>query len=92
METVSDEWIADFDGDGLAELALGRLPVRNPTQASGIVEKIVSYESAPKSRSILLVSVLNDGIDFHSAFVEVRRLVPSDTEVTPPGDVSNYLW
>ena len=28
METASDEWLADFDGDGLAEMALGRLPVR----------------------------------------------------------------
>ena len=24
METASDEWLADFDGDGLAEMALGR--------------------------------------------------------------------
>ncbi len=27
METASDDWFADFDGDGMPELAVGRLPV-----------------------------------------------------------------
>ena len=81
METVSDEWLADFDGDGLAEMALGRLPVRTATEASRIINKIVSYDSAPKSRSVLLVSDLNDGIDFQSEFDLVRMLVPTDVPV-----------
>ena len=27
-ETASDDWLADFSGDGIADLAVGRLPVR----------------------------------------------------------------
>lgn len=81
METASDEWLADFDGDGLAEMALGRLPVRTAGEASRIINKIVSYESAPRTRDILLVSDLNDGIDFQSERDEVRTLVPADVKV-----------
>jgi hypothetical protein len=82
METASDEWLGDSDGDGLAELALGRLPVRTAAQASRIVDKIVSYDSSPMTRSILLVSDLNDGIDFQSEFSRVRPLVPEDVQMT----------
>ncbi len=81
METVSDEWLADFDGDRLAEMALGRLSVRTAGEGSRIIGKIVSYDSGPGSRDILLVSDLNDGIDFLSSLVEVRRLVPPDVNV-----------
>ncbi|HEX9918229.1 MAG TPA: C25 family cysteine peptidase, partial [Pyrinomonadaceae bacterium] len=28
METASDDWLADFDDDGMAEMFVGRLPVR----------------------------------------------------------------
>jgi hypothetical protein len=58
METASDEWLADFDGDGLAEMALGRLPVRTAVEASRIIDKLVDYEIAPRNRNILLVSDL----------------------------------
>ena len=81
METVSDEWLADFDGDGLAEISLGRLPVRTAGEASRIIDKIVSYDGAPRMRDVLLVSDLNDGIDFRSSLVEVRNLIPSDVNV-----------
>jgi hypothetical protein len=81
METVSDEWLADFDGDGLAEMFLGRLPARTPHEASLIIAKIVSYEGSPALRNVLLVSDLNDGIDFQSAYHEVRNTVPADVNV-----------
>ena len=82
METVSDEWLADVDGNGLAEMALGRLPVRTASEASRIIAKIVSYDSTPRTQSILLVSDLNDGIDFQSEFAQVRTLVPADVNVS----------
>jgi hypothetical protein len=82
METASDEWLADFDGNGLAEMALGRLPVRTAVEASRIIDKIVDYESAPRTRNILLVSDLNDGIDFQSERDEVRTLIPADVNVS----------
>ena len=81
METASDEWLADFDGDGLAEMALGRLPVRTAGEASRMIDKIVSYDVAPRTKNILLVSDLNDGIDFESALGQLRTLIPADVKV-----------
>ena len=81
METASDEWLGDSDGDGLAELALGRLPVRTAAEASRIVAKIVSYDGAPMIRNILLVCDLSDGLDFQSEFSRVRPLVPDDVQM-----------
>ena len=63
-------------------MALGRLPVRTAVEASRIINKIVDYESAPGNRNILLVSDLNDGIDFQSERDEVRTLVPADVNVS----------
>ena len=81
METVSDEWLADFNGDGLAEIALGRLPVRTADEVSRIIDKIVSYDGALGTKNVLLVSDLNDGIDFYSSLVQIRSLVPPDVNV-----------
>ena len=66
--------LSDFDGDGLAEIALGRLPVRTADETSRIIDKIVSYGIVP-ARNILLVSDLNDGIDFQSRLAGIRNLV-----------------
>ena len=77
METVSDDWFADFDGDGIAEIALGRLPVRTADETSRIIDKIVSYGIVPAARNILLVSDLNDGIDFQSGLAGIRNLIPA---------------
>jgi len=58
METASDDWLADFNGDGVADLAVGRLPMRTAADAELMVGKIISYEnSAPDpQRGALLVA------------------------------------
>jgi hypothetical protein len=58
------------------------LPVRTAVETSRIIDKIVDYESVPRNRNILLVSDLNDGIDFQSERDEVRTLVPADVNVS----------
>ena len=40
METASDDWFADFDNDGLAEMATGRLPVRTAAEAAAMVADV----------------------------------------------------
>ena len=42
MEAASDDWFADFDDDGVADLAIGRLPVRSPEEAFVLVSKIMA--------------------------------------------------
>jgi hypothetical protein len=57
------------------------LPVRTPVEASLIIDKIVSYDGAPAAKDILLVSDLNDGIDFQGAQLELRNAIPADVSV-----------
>jgi len=80
METASDEWFADFAGNGLAELALGRLPFRNADEAATMVSKIVSYESSSASSEALFVADDNDGFDFELASSQLRGLMPSNVK------------
>jgi len=46
-ETASDDWLADLNGDGVADLAIGRLPVRTAADANAMVNKIMTFENAP---------------------------------------------
>ena len=81
METASDDWFADFDMNGLAELAMGRLPVRTAEEAARVVGKIVSYDSSRPSEGILLVADKNVGYDFDGSNDKLRGLIPSSFRV-----------
>jgi MYXO-CTERM domain-containing protein len=43
METSSDDWFADLGGDGMPDLAIGRLPVHTAAEAKAVVDKILGY-------------------------------------------------
>jgi CSLREA domain-containing protein len=79
-ETASDDWLADFNNDGLADFAIGRLPVRTPTEMNALVAKIVNYENAAPdpSRGALLVS--DNG--FEEPSTAVQSLLPAGMTVT----------
>jgi peptidase C25-like protein len=77
METASDDWFADFNGDAVAELAVGRLPVRNASEAESIVAKILTYEQTSSSEEALFVADRNDGFDFEGANHQLRALLPA---------------
>ncbi|MFY9611596.1 MAG: C25 family cysteine peptidase [Blastocatellia bacterium] len=81
LETASDEWFADFNSDGLSDMAVGRLPVRNAAEAATMVSKIVGYDSSTRPDGVLLVSDTNDSFDFEAASAELRALVPAGVEV-----------
>jgi hypothetical protein len=80
LETASDDWFADTDEDGLPELAIGRLPVRNVEQAQTMVAKMLAYEDSDGTgwtRNVLLVADQNDGTsDFEASVNTLSRLVP----------------
>ena len=73
-ETASDDWFADLDEDGRADLAIGRLPAQEAQQMRAMVDKILAYEQgAPGGewrRRLLFVSddddplfvTLNEGL------------------------------
>ena len=50
MEASSDDWFADFNGDGMGEMAIGRLPVRNSQEAGSVVAKLIHYDRSPRVR------------------------------------------
>ena len=81
METASDDWFVDFDGDGLAELAIGRLPFRSEPEAAVMVAKILAYEQASPSEELMLVADTNDGFNFESASAALDRLMPANLKL-----------
>ncbi len=81
MEAATDDWFVDFQGTGVPDIASGRLPVRNATEAAALVDKIIGYESSTGSNSVLLTSDLNDGHNFAAVGAELRTLVPGGMEV-----------
>jgi hypothetical protein len=78
METASDDWFADREGDGLPELAVGRLPVRTAQEAERLVARILRYEASGGGSGVLLVSGANDGFDFEGANEQLRELLPAN--------------
>ena len=84
MKTDSDDWLVDFDQDGLPDLSVGRLPARTPAEASLFVSKILAREAALSggpavpdwARRVLLVSDEPDEFDFEAASAAVRRAIP----------------
>ncbi|HEX6185199.1 MAG TPA: C25 family cysteine peptidase [Pyrinomonadaceae bacterium] len=83
METASDDWFADFNDDGISDVAVGRLPVRTQTEAANVVNKIVSRTSDSTQTSALLVADRNgaDGFSFEAATDGVQALLPAAVSV-----------
>ncbi len=81
METVSDGWFADFNNDGLEEMAVGRLPVRTTQELTAVVAKLISYDRSTPSPEMLHVADSTDGFNFRAASFRLRELVPSGLRV-----------
>ncbi len=77
-ETASDEWLSDFNDDGIGEVALGRLPARTMADANLMIAKIVNFLPANVPQSALLVADDPTGyyFDFEQANSEVQALLP----------------
>ncbi|HEY9231955.1 MAG TPA: C25 family cysteine peptidase, partial [Blastocatellia bacterium] len=76
METASDGWLADFDGDGVEDMAVGRLPVRTPVEAAAVVAKLIAYEQSAPMDGVLLVADANRDFDFAAASQRLQGLIP----------------
>lgn len=77
LETASDEWFADRNGDGVAEAAIGRLPAQTPEACAAMVQKILAYGSTPASGEVVFVSDTGDTFDFHAESARVLASIPS---------------
>ena len=82
-ETGSDEALCDFNNDGLAEIAVGRIPAQNGQQVTQALNKTMTFESAlatAYSRGALCASDLPLGYDFeglcHQVFTQLPASIP----------------
>lgn len=82
MESPSDDSLADFDDDGVPEMAVGRLPVRSEAQATTVVAKIIGYERTTRPRSVLLVADKNIDYDFEAHSKTLWDLIPGSIAVS----------
>ncbi len=81
METASDDWLADFDDDGVAEIAMGRLPAASPAMVTDLVTKLLGYEQVAALPEALLVADANDSFDFEQASSALREVLPAGLQI-----------
>jgi hypothetical protein len=78
-ETASDDWLADFDDDGTADIPVGRLPLKSVADAQKVIEKIVNFTPASFPEAALLIAD-DPGTppiwDFESSSDAVQQLLP----------------
>lgn len=83
LKTASDDLFADVDGDGLADMAVGRLPAASLDEAQVMVDKIIGYETEAAAgdwaETVTLVSdaVGANDYDFGAATDRFASLVPA---------------
>jgi hypothetical protein len=82
LETSTDDWFTDFNGDGIADIATGRLPARTAEELISIVTKIVQYEQSTLSDEALLVADADEGFPFEQACSELISLIPTNLRIT----------
>lgn len=85
-ETGSDEFLADFNNDGLAEISIGRIPARASNDVVTAYNKTVNWEANlindPLSRGALFAFDNPIGYDFEGMSHRVRNQLPTDTPAT----------
>jgi len=81
-ETGSDDSLADFNNDGLAEIAVGRIPARNVQVVTDALAKVTNFESSVSqsmTRGALFASDLPNGYDFDAVNRRLANLLPAAT-------------
>jgi hypothetical protein len=74
----SDDALADFDNDGIAEIPVGRLPAGTPTEANLMVSKIVTFSKANVPQTALFVADAQGNYywNFETHSDELANLLP----------------
>jgi Peptidase family C25 len=81
-EIPSDDTLADFNDDGLAEIAIGRAPARSSTDVTQLLNKTKIFEQTSAqgfSRGTIFASDVPLGWDFEATSNKLRDLLPTGT-------------
>ncbi len=84
-ETGSDDYLADFNGDGLAEMSIGRISARTGAQVTTVFNKVVNWEANfvnSLSRGVIFAHDNPDGYDFEAMNGRIRQQLPMDMPAT----------
>ena len=87
-DTASDEALADFDGNGLAEIAIGRISARTGAQVTAAYNKLVQWEALPAdqwtTRGAVFAYDHDNGYPFAQMSTNLRNQLPMipDNRVT----------
>ena len=79
-EAPSDEALGDFNGDGLAELAIGRIPARTAPVITTVYNKTVAFEMTANqnlNRGAVFAYDLPVGFDFQAMSQLLRDELPA---------------
>jgi len=79
-EAPSDEALADFNGDGLAELAIGRVPARTVPLITTVYNKTIAFETPAMqnlNRGAVFAYDLPIGFDFQAMSQLLRDELPA---------------
>ena len=79
LKTASDDWLADADGDGYADFAIGRLPARTPADAAVMLNKIIARGTPTGAWSNAVLSIADEPntYDFPASAASAMAFVPS---------------
>ena len=84
-EAPSDDALADFNNDGLAEIAVGRISARNAQTVTNAFNKVVNFEQPAfqtLNNGTLFVSDVDPFFDFSAMSVRLRDQLPAGTSST----------
>lgn len=84
-ETGSDDALTDLNDDGLAEITIGRLPVRTPAEVTHLLNKVIGFEQNVGQgfdRGVLCASDLPEGYDFAALCGRVMNELPASVPKT----------
>ena len=77
----SDNLFADFTGDHVPEIAVGRLPVLTASDLQNVINKIIGYERSAGNYIIMVADSPDDGGDFPSDSDRVASLLTQGNSV-----------
>ena len=106
-ETASDEALADFTHDGLAEMAVGRIPARSVSVINTVLNKTMAFETPAiqsLDRGAVLAFDMPEGFDFEAMShvlsdqlpqsmpkTFVNRMLPNNPTQADPNGHANLM-
>jgi hypothetical protein len=86
LMTASDDWFSDFEDNGSAKIATGRVPARTQDDAHTMVAKIIGYAkgtpSTWNSRALMVADTDDPTMSFSQQSLAVQNLLPQNITAT----------